>query len=145
MDYTAKRSHVVGVLDEVRRETDDPVFARALQRVTSIAVWVVDQNRYKPDVSAVKCCEQVMHEIDLYRAKNVHRRLRRLWRSMTPWCGPRSWSTKRSRSSSTRKPKRPRRRRCKAVGSKASMFQTMSSRSRRGLGAPWAAGPCGGS
>lgn len=69
MDYTAKRQHIVGVLDEVRRETDDPVFARALQRVTSIAVWVVDQNRYKPHVSAVELRDNVMHEIDLYRQK----------------------------------------------------------------------------
>lgn len=69
MDYAAKRSHVIGVLDAVRRKTNDPVYARALQRVTSIAVWVVDQNRYKPEVSARQMLEQVLHEIDLYRQK----------------------------------------------------------------------------
>lgn len=69
MDYAARRERVVGFLDKHRRETDDPVFARALQRLTSIALWVVDQNRYKPDVSAAELRQQVEDEINAYLRK----------------------------------------------------------------------------
>lgn len=69
MDYMAMRGRVVGFLDEIRRGTDDPTFNRALQRVTSIAVWVIDQNRYKPDIDVAQIRDCVMQEIDLYLQK----------------------------------------------------------------------------
>lgn len=71
MDYTATRQRVIGFLDEIRRDTDDVVFDRALQRVTSIAVWILDQNRYKPDVTMAELRELVMEEIDLYLQKMI--------------------------------------------------------------------------
>lgn len=69
MDYTAKRQRVIGFLDEIRRTTDDMGLERALQRVTSIAVWVLDQNRYKPEMTAAELRDVVMDEIDLYMHK----------------------------------------------------------------------------
>lgn len=69
MDYTAKRQRIVGFLDEMRRGADDPVFARALHRLTSMAVWVLDQNRYKPELSMAELRDHVMQEIDLYLQK----------------------------------------------------------------------------
>lgn len=69
MEYAVRRERVVGFLDKHRREADDPVFARALQRLTSIAVWVLDQNRYKPHVGAAELREQVLHEVKSYLQK----------------------------------------------------------------------------
>lgn len=63
------RERVVGFLDEHRRQTDDAVFAQAMQRLTAMAVWVLDQNRYKPDVDAAELREQVEQEINLYLHK----------------------------------------------------------------------------
>lgn len=63
------RGRVVGFMDEIRRGTDDPTFNRALQRVTSIAVWTIDQNRYKPDTDVAQIREYVMEEIDSYLRK----------------------------------------------------------------------------
>lgn len=63
------RERVVGFLDEHRRQTDDAVFARAMQRLTAMAVWVLDQNRYKPDVDVAELREQVEQEINLYLHK----------------------------------------------------------------------------
>ncbi len=69
MDYAKLRERVVGFLDEHRRRTDDAVFARAMQRLTAMAVWVMDQNRYKPDVDVAELREQVEQEINLYLHK----------------------------------------------------------------------------
>lgn len=69
VDYEAWRERVIGYLDRHRRETDDPALARALQRLTSIAVWVLDQNRYKPHVGAAELREQVVQEINSYLKK----------------------------------------------------------------------------
>lgn len=69
MDYTPMRQRIVGFLDEIRRGTDDPVFDRALQRVMSIAVWVLDQNRYKPEFAVTELRDNVIREIDSYLQK----------------------------------------------------------------------------
>lgn len=69
MDYTALRQRIVGFLDEIRRETTDPVFDKALQRVSSISVWVLDQNRYKTEMDIATIRDAALQEIDLYSQK----------------------------------------------------------------------------
>jgi|GEM_PF-3165645 len=69
MEYADLRSRIVGAIDERRRATDDPVAEKALHRVMSIAVWVVDQNRYKPHVDVAKLREMALEEIDIYLHK----------------------------------------------------------------------------
>jgi len=69
MEYAELRARVVGALDERRRSTEDPYERKALHRVTSIAVWVVDQNRYKPEVSLPELRDMVLEEIDIYLHK----------------------------------------------------------------------------
>ncbi|HLT58045.1 MAG TPA: hypothetical protein VKZ69_04655 [Limnochordales bacterium] len=69
MDYAELRARVVGALDERRRNTEDPYEEKALHRVTSIAVWVLDQNRYKPGVELADLRDMALEEIDIYLHK----------------------------------------------------------------------------
>src|SRR5690606_42164747 len=72
VDYEAWRERVIGYLDRHRRETDDPALARALQRLTSIAVWVLDQNRYKPHVGAAELRDRKSTRLNSSHVKNSY-------------------------------------------------------------------------
>lgn len=69
MEYADLRSRLVGALDERRRATDNPYEQKALHRVMSIAVWVVDQNKYKPAVDLAALRAMTLEEIDIYLHK----------------------------------------------------------------------------
>ncbi|MBO8140602.1 MAG: hypothetical protein H0Z37_00305 [Firmicutes bacterium] len=69
MDYAGLRARVVGALDERRRNSDDPVVRKGLHRVMSMAVWVLDQNRYKPEMELRTVRALIMDEIDIYLKK----------------------------------------------------------------------------
>jgi len=69
MEYADLRSRLVGEIDQRRRASDDPVVQKALHRVMSIAVWVVDQNKYKPHVDLPALRDMTLEEIDIYLNK----------------------------------------------------------------------------
>lgn len=63
------RSRLVGEIDARRRTSDDPIVRKALHRVMSIAVWVVDQNKFKPQVDLPALRDMTLEEIDIYLNK----------------------------------------------------------------------------
>ncbi|HEY8496306.1 MAG TPA: hypothetical protein VIK98_04640 [Limnochordales bacterium] len=69
MEYADLRTRLVGILDERRRTSGDPIVQKALHRVMSIAVWVLDQNKYKPHVDLPALRDMTLEEIDIYLNK----------------------------------------------------------------------------